>query len=111
MLTRCGLTIDAPQHIDATPSTVSDLKAMFLRTATSALHEIKTHWTDASLLEENNMYGGQWAKGLRLIFMISHHAHHRGQMAVLMRQADLKVVGVYKPAKEEWLAMGLPAMA
>jgi uncharacterized damage-inducible protein DinB len=29
----------------------------------------------------------------------------RGQLTVLMRQADLKVPGVYGPSKEEWEAM------
>ena len=29
--------------------------------------------------------------------------------AVLMRQAGLKVPGVYGPAREEWAAMGMPA--
>lgn len=111
MLARCGLTIDAPLHTEAPPKAVSDLKASFSRAATSALQEVKAHWNDASLLEVNDMYGEQWAKGFTLICMILHHAHHRGQMTVLMRQAGLKVVGVYGPAKEEWLAMGLPAMA
>ncbi len=111
MLTMCGLTIDAPEHTDTAPSTVADLNASFSRAATSALQEVKTHWSDATLLETNEMYGEQWAKGYTLNCMILHHAHHRGQMTVLMRQAGLKVVGVYGPAKEEWIAMGLPAMA
>jgi hypothetical protein len=29
---------------------------------------------------------------------------------VLMRQAGLSVPGVYGPAREEWAAMGMPAM-
>ena len=40
----------------------------------------------------------------------SHWSHHRGQMTVLMRQAGLRVPGVYGPAKEDWAAMGAPAM-
>ena len=37
--------------------------------------------------------------------LIQHQAHHRGQLTVLMRQADLKVPGVYGPSKEEWEVM------
>jgi len=43
-----------------------------------------------------------------LVSLITHQAHHRGQMTVLMRQAGLKVPGVYGPAREEWAAMGMP---
>jgi uncharacterized damage-inducible protein DinB len=41
--------------------------------------------------------------------LISHEIHHRGQMTVLMRQAGLKVPGIYGPAREEWAAYGMPA--
>jgi uncharacterized damage-inducible protein DinB len=39
---------------------------------------------------------------------MSHEIHHRGQMTVLMRQAGLKVPGVYGPSREEWTAYGMP---
>jgi uncharacterized damage-inducible protein DinB len=55
------------------------------------------------------MYGMTWTKGTVLVSLITHQAHHRGQMTVLMRQAGLKVPGVYGPAREEWAAMGMPA--
>jgi uncharacterized damage-inducible protein DinB len=42
--------------------------------------------------------------------LITHQIHHRAQMTVLMRLAGLKVPGVCGPAKEEWKAMGMPAM-
>jgi uncharacterized damage-inducible protein DinB len=57
------------------------------------------------------MYGETWKKGFTLYCMVSHQTHHRGQITVLMRQAGLKVHGVYGPAKEEWAEMGMPAMA
>jgi hypothetical protein len=52
------------------------------------------------------MYGEEWAKGFVLQCLILHQAHHRGQMEVLMRQAGLKVTGIYGPAEEEWSANG-----
>jgi uncharacterized damage-inducible protein DinB len=42
--------------------------------------------------------------------VFSHLIHHRGQLTVLMRQAGLKVPGVYGPAREEWAAMGMQPM-
>ena len=45
--------------------------------------------------------------GLTLAVLVRHQAHHRGQMTVLMRQAGLKVPGVYGPAREEWAEFGM----
>ena len=56
------------------------------------------------------MYGEKWPRGMSLSALMAHETHHRGQMTVLMRQAGLPVPGVYGPAKEEWAAMGAPAM-
>ena len=56
------------------------------------------------------MYGETWSRGMTLFYLILHQAHHRGQMEVLMRQAGLKVPGIYGPAREEWAAFGIPAL-
>jgi uncharacterized damage-inducible protein DinB len=53
------------------------------------------------------MYGEKWKRGTTLGVLAMHQAHHRGQATVLMRQAGLKVPGVYGPAREEWSAMGM----
>ena len=37
-----------------------------------------------------------------------HQCHHRGQMSVLMRQAGIRVPGIYGPAREEWSMLGAP---
>jgi len=57
------------------------------------------------------MYGMTWKRGNTLNALIYHQAHHRGQVTVLMRQAGVPIVGVYGPAKEEWEAMGMTALA
>jgi uncharacterized damage-inducible protein DinB len=80
------------------------------KAAKSVTDEINANWTDETLLQTDEMYGDTWARGLTLFYLIAHQAHHRGQMTVLMRQAGLPVPGVYGPAKEEWAAMGAPAM-
>ena len=73
------------------------------------INALENKWTDASLDEEIPMYGQIWKKGNILSSLILHQAHHRGQITVLMRQAGLKVPGVYGPAKEEWAAMNMKA--
>jgi uncharacterized damage-inducible protein DinB len=57
------------------------------------------------------MYGMDWNKGTTLHILVTHQTHHRGQFTVLMRQAGLKVPGVYGPSKEEWIAYGQEPLA
>ena len=110
MLGLTGLQIDAPGHDEACPSIAAEIAEVYGRAARSVTQEVRNHWTDETLLQEDNMYGETWARGLMLFYLIAHQAHHRGQMTVLMRQAGLPVPGVYGPSKEEWAAMGAPAM-
>ena len=72
---------------------------------------IASTWTDASLEEMRDMYGRPWKNGTTLRALISHQAHHRGQLTVLMRQAGLRVPGIYGPAREDWASMGMKAEA
>lgn len=109
MLNRTGLAVDGPEHGPA-PAHAADIKATYEKAARSAAEQIKARWTDATLEETRDMYGEPWALGFALSALIGHQAHHRGQMTVLMRQAGLVVPGVYGPAREEWAAMGMPAM-
>jgi uncharacterized damage-inducible protein DinB len=67
---------------------------------------VKGTWTDATLLEDDEMYGERWKRGFTLLALVKHEIHHRAQMTVLMRQAGLKVPGIYGPALEEWGAFG-----
>jgi uncharacterized damage-inducible protein DinB len=90
--------------------TVAALVAHYQRCDGQFQIAIETHWTDASLEKESNMYGQLWKNGLSLWVILVHMIHHRAQMTVLMRQAGLAVPGLYGPAKEEWVAMGMPPM-
>ena len=56
---------------------------------------------------EEAMYGEAWKRGYAFYVLVAHQAHHRGQMTVLMRQAELKVPDVYGPTKESWAAYGV----
>ncbi len=110
MLERVGLKVDAPGFDQECPTSASEIAAAYKKAASSVGDEVGKNWTDETLLQSDDMYGETWARGLTLFYLIAHQAHHRGQMTVLMRQAGLPVPGVYGPAKEEWAAMGAPAM-
>ena len=91
------------------PSSVAAIAEAYEKCARAVAEAVPAAWTDGQLRDEIPMYGMSWAKGAVLVSLIVHQAHHRGQMTVLMRQAGLKVPGVYGPAREEWVAWGMPA--
>ena len=111
MLGQVGLKIDGPGQTEECPRSASAIAAAYEKAAKSVGEEVGKHWNDETLLQEDNMYGDTWKRGVTLFALIAHQAHHRGQMTVLMRQAGLPVPGVYGPSKEEWEAHGMPAMA
>jgi len=108
---RTGLTIDAPSHESEVPPSAKEIAAAYEKAANSVTEQVTRSWTDETLLQTDDMYGETWPRGITLFLLITHQAHHRGQMTVLMRQAGLTVPGVYGPSKEEWEAHGMPAMA
>ena len=110
MMHTAGLPIEQiasePENFQA-----DSLINLYEKEADSVKRMVQRHWVDEDLPETVPMYGEDWTKGTVLSVLIRHQAHHRGQMTVLMRQAGLKVTGVYGPSKEEWEEMGMPAMA
>lgn len=110
MLGHSGLPVRGPSEEAPIPSLAAIVEA-YAAAASAVGEAVAAQWTDAMLDERIPMYGQQWRRGDVLTALIAHQAHHRGQMTVLMRQAGLKVPGVYGPAAEEWAAMGMPAQA
>ncbi|SDD14943.1 Uncharacterized damage-inducible protein DinB (forms a four-helix bundle) [Paenibacillus sp. UNCCL117] len=106
MLSRTGLRFDSADEHSAQPQTAQELVRAYEQAAQAASEAVRTQWTDSSLVEVSDMYGESWPNGLTLHVLINHEVHHRAQMTILMRQAGLKVPGVYGPSKEEWEAMG-----
>ncbi len=106
MMERTGLKVGGPSHESPPPKAAAVSLATY-ETASKAVADGVAAWTDATLEVEDEMYGERWARGVTLQALIVHQAHHRGQMTVLMRQAGLKVPGVYGPAREEWAAFGM----
>ncbi len=111
MMSKTGLSPEGPGETDPVPASAGAIAAAYARAADSLLAEVKAHWTDDTLAVEDDLYGSKWPRGVTLQVLRDHEAHHRGQMSVLMRQAGLRVPGVYGPAKEEWGAIGMQAPA
>jgi uncharacterized damage-inducible protein DinB len=103
------LTVHKP---DATSA--KSLVKEYETTANELAAAIRDSWKDDKLQEQIRLFGRIWSGDMVLSSLLLHQAHHRGQMTVLMRQAGLKVPGIYGPSKEEqeaFLAAQKPASA
>lgn len=107
---RTGLKIFSPDFEHYDKNNVQHLQECYKNASDSLIEKIKANWNDETLKQEDDMYGEKWTRGVTLTCLINHQAHHRGQMSVLMRQAGLKVPGIYGPSKEEWTAYGMEPM-
>jgi uncharacterized damage-inducible protein DinB len=111
MMNHAGLAVQGPTYEEKAPASAAEILEKYRAASASMQKEVFDKWTDASLPEEINMYGANWSRGMTLGCLMAHQTHHRGQMTILMRQAGLKVPGIYGPSKEEWAAMGMEAPA
>ena len=109
MMNKAGIPVNGPDEHSKPPSKIEDIIAAYEHSSASLINELPQKWTDANLTEDIEMYGDTWKKGTVLSVLIKHQAHHRGQLTILMRQAGLKVCGVYGPSKEEWAAWNMAA--
>jgi len=108
MMTKTGLSIKGPHENLPVPSSMKEIIRAYDEAGVSLMEEVKSKWTDANLEQTDEMYGQVWKRGITLNALVAHQTHHRGQMTVLMRQAGLKVPGIYGPAREEWSQWGMP---
>jgi uncharacterized damage-inducible protein DinB len=106
---KAGLKIIAPPEHSSAPMNAADIVAAYEKAGASVASEVKEKWNDAMLLGLIDMYGEKWTRAATLGSLVKHQIHHRAQMTVLMRQAGLKVPGVYGPSREEWSQFGMPA--
>lgn len=93
---------------DPVASKTDKIHASYAMASASVAEKVAKHWRDADLLKEEPIYGETWKRGYALYILVTHQAHHRGQMTVLMRQAGLTVPEVYGPTKEQWAGYGKP---
>ena len=106
MISRTGLEFEATPHDAPVPETAAEIAETYRTSNEAMVSAMKKQWTDETLDEVKDMYGEQWSVGTILSVLTAHQTHHRGQMTVLMRQAGLRVPGVYGPSREEWAAFG-----
>jgi uncharacterized damage-inducible protein DinB len=97
-----GVDLEAP-----VPTSAAQIVETYQRVSTALLNLISKEWTDETLQIVDKMYGEDWKRGFTLQALVNHEIHHRGQMTILMRQAGLKVPGVYGPSLEEWAGYGM----
>ena len=108
MMTKTGLDFPNFSEDSTKLKTITEIKNEYERLSELMVTQLKEKWTDEMLQDDLNMYGQTWKRADVLSSLTAHQAHHRGQMTVLMRQAGLRVPGVYGPAKEEWAEYGMP---
>jgi uncharacterized damage-inducible protein DinB len=112
MMNRTGLNVSGANDHDPIPPHPAMIADQYEVSANSLLEEVTAKWTNDMLMLTDDMYGQPWHKGETLLNLITHQAHHRGEMVVLARQAGLKPqLGVYGPTREAWAAMGMEALA
>ena len=103
---RTGLNVKGPSEKEPVPTTAGEIRKRYDEAASTLMSEVTGKWKDDTLQVEDDLYGERWKRGLTLRILIDHEIHHRGQMTVLMRQAGLKVPGVYGPSRQEWANFG-----
>jgi uncharacterized damage-inducible protein DinB len=104
---RMGMRVECPHEDAPEPRASAEIAALFETAARSVENDVRDRWTDGSFPEMIDMYGEKWSRGQALTSMVKHQIHHRAQMTVLMRQAGLKVPGIYGPSREEWSQFGM----
>ncbi|MFI5312481.1 MAG: DinB family protein, partial [Gemmatimonadales bacterium] len=102
MMEKTGLHVEGPAENAPVPPSAKTISQTYAKSSESLLGAISKQWTDASLAQKDSMYGEEWTRANTLQVLVLHQVHHRGQATVLMRQAGLRVPGVYGPAKEDW---------
>ncbi|MBX3009641.1 MAG: hypothetical protein KF816_16580 [Melioribacteraceae bacterium] len=108
MMSKTGLAFPDFNEEASVPARAISIKEEYEKLSNLMIEQIKEKWSDEMLNDELNMYGQPWKRSSVLDSLVAHQNHHRGQMTVLMRQAGLKVPGIYGPSKEEWETYGMP---
>lgn len=109
MMSRTGLIFDNYDENMPVPNTAKIISDFYRKVSGRMVESINEQWNDDTLQEEREMYGERWTIEATLNSLVCHQIHHRGQLTVLMRQAGLKVPGIYGPSREEWGLYGMEA--
>ncbi|MGJ9459759.1 DinB family protein [Oceanobacillus sp. CF4.6] len=95
-----GLDVTVPSE-SSVPKEAAGIVQTYKEISERLVQEVKQKLTDEKMLEEVDQFGRLTPRGAILRDVIHHQTHHRGQMTVLLRQADLHVPGVMGPTKEQ----------
>jgi uncharacterized damage-inducible protein DinB len=101
ILGKTGLDWDAPSKRDPAPERAAAIHSAYVDAAKALAAAVEQQWDDGALRVRDAIYDREWPRGLTLAVTLHHEIHHRGQMTVLMRQAGLKVPGVYGPSADD----------
>ncbi|MGM0828931.1 MAG: DinB family protein [Bacillota bacterium] len=100
-----GITFEVPDLRKEAPTSASEISETYKIVSTRLSEAVSEQVSDEKMNEMVNLFGMDMPVQAVFRLLIQHQAHHRGQLTVLMRQAGLKVPGVYGPSKEESEAM------
>lgn len=93
--------------LEKQPHTPLLLAENYKHISEAVLNYVTKKWDDKKLKERYEILGESVKLGRILSSqLISHTVHHRGQMATIMRQLDLKLPSFYGPNRDEWLDSG-----
>lgn len=107
MMKYIGLKAKELDVNDPVPKSAKEIINTYEKISSEFSEQITKNWNDDTLQVEDDMYGEKYKRGDSLYMLLCHEIHHRAQMTVLMRQAGLKVPGIYGPSKEEWSKYGM----
>ncbi len=102
ILGAAGLQIEGPDFKRPVPESAAEIVDAYRSMSAAVADAFKAQWTDARLSESLLLFGSMnmTYSGV-LTLVVRHQIHHRGQMTILMRQADVVPPGVYGPNEEE----------
>ncbi|GGD79396.1 DinB family protein [Paenibacillus nasutitermitis] len=106
-MTTLGLVFDEPSGGEEAPASAEHIASEYRRISRDLLHAVRTQWNDETLRESVEIHKEVWPNGGSLHYTIMHQSHHRGQMTILMRQANLRLPDVYGPTYDTWSEKGL----
>jgi len=100
-----GLIFETPDLKKEAPKSATEISETYKTVSQRLAQAFSEQVSDENFNKMVNLFGREMPFQAVFRLLIQHQAHHRGQLTVLMRQADLKVPGVYGPSKEELEAM------
>lgn len=99
-----GVVVAGPAF-GQTPVSVQAIRDDYEKSTDAVLEEVNK-WSDANLEDQILFFGMPMTKGILLATLITHQAHHRGQLTVLMHEAGVPASGFYGPTAIEHRAQG-----